>query len=386
MQSKLFYNSALCKSGWKVALLFVIVYSITWMTSCTDDDHNNDVPVIKGKITSYNEFGAAMLDFTEDDMRKSGFTLGDLITITINGKEIDMPYYDGFYTRNGEFLCVAYPTYPSICFTANNIGLPQELAGLEGHEVTIRMKEKGGKLDVQQALSMKYTYKRIDYPSDEAFANAREVKCGNIAAHTLYRSSSPFCNDIKRAFYVSQFLEQEKVRTVLNLADTEENMLSYDMPPYSRALWEQGNVLLCPLKADPTADDYNKRLIAALKQLPLMPAPYLVHCMEGKDRTGYVCALLEGLCGASYDEIVADYLTTYDNFYKVTPAKDPDVCNALVSLRLHTCLMYYADVNDEAKLPNTDYSKAFSNYLLTHGMSQQQLDALVQALTVSNQQ
>ena len=38
-----------------------------------------------------------------------------------------MPYYDGFYTRNGEFLCVAYPTYPSICFTANNIGLPKEL-------------------------------------------------------------------------------------------------------------------------------------------------------------------------------------------------------------------------------------------------------------------
>ena len=135
-----------------------------------------------------------------------------------------------------------------------------------------------------------------------------------------------------------------------------------------------------------TDDDYNKRLIEALKQLPLMPAPYLVHCMEGKDRTRYVCALLEGLCGASYDEIVADYLTTYDNFYKVTPSKNPDVCNALVSLRLHTCLMYYADVNDEAKLPNTDYAKAFSNYLLTHGMSQQQLDALVQALTVSNQQ
>lgn len=72
-----------------------------------------------------------MLDFTEADMAKVGFTLGDVISITINGKEIVMPYYDGFYTRNGEYLCVAYPTYPSICFTANNIGLPQELTGLE---------------------------------------------------------------------------------------------------------------------------------------------------------------------------------------------------------------------------------------------------------------
>ena len=34
----------------------------------------------------------------------------------------------------------------------------------------------------------------------------------------------------------------------------------------------------------PTADDYNNRLINALKELPSHPAPYVVHCMEGKDR------------------------------------------------------------------------------------------------------
>ena len=45
--------------------------------------------------------------------------------------------------------------------------------------------------------------------------------------------------------------------------------------------------------------------------------------------------------------------------------------------------MYYAGVSDEAQLPNVDYSKAISSYLLSHGMSSQQLDALVQALTVN---
>ena len=184
---------------------------------------------------------------------------------------------------------------------------------------------------------------------------------------------------------MSEYLQQEKVRTVLNLADTEEKMLSYkDIPPYSLSLWKEGNVILCPLKADPTADDYNNRLIEALKQLPSHPAPYLVHCMEGKDRTGYVCALLEGLCGATYEEIVADYLVTYDNYYYINPAKDPVLCNTLVSLRLNTCLMFYANVSDESQLPNIDYAKAFSSYLLSHGMTQQQLDALVHALTVPN--
>ena len=119
------------QTGLKSAILLAVASLFILTTSCSDDDKDNDEPVIQGVISSYNEFGAAMLDFTEADMAKVGFTLGDVISITIDGKEIVMPYYDGFYTRNGEYLCVAYPTYPSICFTANNIGLPQELTGLE---------------------------------------------------------------------------------------------------------------------------------------------------------------------------------------------------------------------------------------------------------------
>ena len=383
IQSKHSHHSAFMRSGWSAALLFVLVGLLTLATSCSDDDEGNKEPTITGKITSYNEFGAAMLDFTQADMTEAGFTLGDVISITVDDIVLIMPYYDGYYTRNGEYLCVAYPTYPSICFTANNIGLPEELTGLEGHTVVIKMVEKGGRLDVQTALSMSYTLDRKDYPdfTDEQFANARTSKGGRLASGVLHRSSSPFCDDINRAYYVSEYMESEKVKTVLNLADTEEKMKSYDMPPYSRQLWEEGNVILCPLKADPTADDFNKRLIAALKELPTRPAPYIVHCMEGKDRTGYVCALLEGLCGASYEEIVDDYLITYNNFFHLNPGNSPELCNTLVSLRLNTCLMYYAGVSDEAQLSNVDYAKAFSAYLLSHGMNHQQLDALIQVLT-----
>jgi len=379
---------ALLQRGWRSVLPIVFVSLLTLTTTCSDAG-SAATPMLKGKISSYNEFGAAMLDFTQTDMAKAGFTFGDVISITIDGNiEIVMPYYDGYYARNGEYLCVAYPTYPSICFTTNNTGLPEEFLGLEGHDIIVRMKEKGGKIDVQQALSMKYNNDRANYSdiSDEEFANARTVSVGEITSRILYRTSSPFCNEINRAYYVSEYMEREKVKTVLNLADTEDKMLSYDMPSYSRKLWEGGHVILCPLKADPTADDYNKRLIDALKELPSHPAPYLVHCMEGKDRTGYVCALLEGLCGASYEEIVADYLVTYNNYYKVNPVKDSTLCITLVSLRLNPCLMYYAGINDEAQLPDADYAKAFSSYLLSHGMSQQQLDTLIQALTISKPQ
>ena len=375
------------QNGWRSVLLIVLVSLLPLATSCSEDDDNPvDEPMLKGTITEYNDFGAAFLDITEADMTKAGFTLGDVISITVEDTTIVMPYYDGFYNRNGEYVCVAYPTSPTIRFTANNIGLPSKFMGLEGHSVTIRMQEKGGSLDVQKAMSMTYSYDRNDYPdiSDAAYANARAVIAGNIPSGVLHRSSSPFNNDINRSFYVSQYLDDVQVKTVLDLNDTEEDLLGYvDMPPYSRTLWEGGNVIICTLKTDPTADEYNERLIAALKVLPTHPAPYVVHCMEGKDRTGYVCALLEGLCGATYDEIVADYLVTYDNYYGITPATDADVCNALVSLRLNTCLMFYAGIDDESQLPRVDFATAFADYLLTHGMTRQELNALIQALTTA---
>ena len=285
-QSKSLKSSALSQTCGRSVFLLVLVSLLILATSCSNEDKPIEEPTLKGIISSYNEYDGAMLDFTKADMDKTGFTLGDVISITIDDKTFVMPYYDGYYTPSGELLLVAYPSYPSICFTVCNTGLPKELMGLEGHSVTVKMKEKGGCLDVQTAMSLTYTNSRDKYPtlSNAEFANARAVSTSNIASGVLYRCSTPFTDEICRDNYVSEYLESQKVKTVLNLADTEEKMLSYDMPPFSRTLWEGGNVILCPLKADPTADDFNNRLIAALKELPSRPA-LPMSCIAWRVRT-----------------------------------------------------------------------------------------------------
>ena len=242
-------------------------------------------------------------------------------------------------------------------------------------------KQKNGRSGFTYVNSILAEYEADPATFLEQYANARVIKAGKSANNRLYRSSSPFNSKINRASYVSEYLEREGVKTVLNLADTEAKMQAYDLPSYSHTLWDEGHVILCPLTADPTSDDNNQKLIEALKILPSYPAPYVVHCTEGKDRTGFACALLEGLCGATYEEMVDDYLITYDNYYQVSPIYFPSICEILVMLKLNPYLMYYSGVSDESQLPNIDYAEAFSNFLLSHGMNQQQLEALIQALT-----
>lgn len=43
--------------------------------------------------------------------------------------------------------------------------------------------------------------------------------------------------------------------------------------------------------------------------------PYYIHCVEGKDRTGFVLAVLEGFASATYEEITSDFMKSYYNFY-----------------------------------------------------------------------
>ena len=83
---------------------FFLVSLLVLVTSCSDGNNTNEEPMLKGIISTYNEYDGAMLDFTKADMEKAGFTLGDLVSITLDDKTFVVPYYDGYYTRSGEFL------------------------------------------------------------------------------------------------------------------------------------------------------------------------------------------------------------------------------------------------------------------------------------------
>ncbi len=358
-----------------------LLLCIMLLGACADinDNHNKELQAI---VSGYGPFDEIVLTVSLEDMQKAGFAPGDCITATIGDKVFDLPYHTGYFTHTGELLIVDYPHSTNTVISATNASVRDRLPGLENYTVRLVLKEKGRYLDVEKTLGMKYSNNRDDFGSDEEFANAREVTTTGMARGILYRTASPFDNTYNRAPFVSEFLKNNGVKTVLNLSDNATVIGQYkNIPAYSKQMIEAGNVVLCKLDANFRGENFNKTLVSGLVEMMNHPAPYVIHCTEGKDRTGYACALLEALAGASYDEICDEYLVTYDNYFHITPENNPKACRLLLELRLEDVMLFFCGLDDASQLGSIDLSLAVQQHLLRYGMSQKQVQNLKNLLT-----
>jgi hypothetical protein len=58
-------------------------------------------------------------------------------------------------------------------------------------------------------------------------------------------------------------------------------------------------------------EDFGKKLNRGVKFIIDQKGPYLIHCMQGVDRTGFFVMLLEMMAGATKTEIVDDYMASF---------------------------------------------------------------------------
>lgn len=328
------------------------------------------------------EFGGVYITSTIEDFNALGYRYGDSVDIAFsNGYTLtDQPYYNGYYTENGESLLVAYPGYDYIKAGINNGDDLWEIAGLvEDDTATVTLHERGKYLDIQNARDIHYTDAREDYASDEIFANFRAVSVTGLKANTLYRSASPCDNQHNRAACVDALIREAGVQCILNLADNEEKIAGYLADerfdtPYFRSLYEAGNVLPISLNMNFASPDFQQKLAGGLTALAEKEGPYLVHCTEGKDRTGFVCLLLEALCGAGYGEIIQDYMITYDNYYGINQTDDADRYAVIVEHVLDPMVQVVA--GEGADIRTADLKACAEAFLLNAGMTEQQIAAL----------
>lgn len=335
-----------------------------------------NTPNVKGTVTQIEKYGHALSNITIADFNALGFKFGDMVTVIFNnGFVLEAPYLDGYLVNAGDPLVRAYPGQTNIAVCIN-YGKLNQIAQVDvGSSFTIMMSTPGGYLTQYEIRKLVRSNKREDYASDEIFANFRAIEVGSIAKGVLYRSSSPIDNQLGRAAYADRLIKDAGIATVVNLSDSADAMKTYlaakdFASPYYADLVQKNQVIFLNMNLAYASDEFRANVIKGLAFMASHDGPYLFHCTEGKDRTGFVAALIEALMGATKDQIVADYMQSYINYYNVEPN------TAKYDLISQDVLSMLKVITGASDLDKADLAAGARDYLLRGGMKAEQIDAL----------
>lgn len=345
-----------------------------------------DDGLLSAEVIEIKDHGHLLLGVDGTDFEKAGLKLGDVVTVSFDDQELEMACFNGYYSNPGETMIRVKSLEDPISVCINYGNFAKEYGVELGDQITVTLKEAGAALDLQNLYNLTYSDSRVDYKSDEVFANFRSVVGGRLGEGKLYRSASPIDNDHNRAPYVNRFVEEAGVVTVLNLANANEDIEAFFEvegfeSDYYRDLYESGQVFALDLTANFFTEEFAQSLVPGFEYLADNEPPYLLHCKEGKDRAGFASMILASLMGASLDEIVADYMITYTNYYAITEFNEVTTYQALIENNLFTMIRYVAGLENDAPLEGVDLEQAATQYLLDAGMDAEKLEQLKEKLS-----
>ena len=367
------------------ALISVFCLCLLFTAYGSDSSQEGEeTPLLKDCALTHKRGGSGIdLEISIDDFNGLGFEYGDSVDLAFSNGYVmkEIPYFTGYFSEPYTPLLLAYKGNENIRAAINYGEDLWNVAGLEeGDTVSVSIHEKGAWLAEQKANNISYSDEREDFPSDEAFSNFREVTVGNIKNGLMYRSASPCDNRRNRASCTDALAAKTGINCIVDLADSDEAIEGFFASddfdsPFFKEMYTDNAVLPLSLFMNYLDDNFQKALGDGLTAMSQKKGPYLIHCLEGKDRTGFVCMLLEALCGASYQEIVDDYMLSYDNYYGINKESDPARYGMIKSQNID--VMLKAVVSDESiDISRADLSEYAKDYLLRIGMDAQAIEQL----------
>ena len=272
--------------------------------------------MIRSKIVHIDTAGNASLEIKRKDLALQNINLGDAVYLRVDTALVkDLPCLSGHYCASLKPVLLSKPN--GIVISVRHGDARQSFGLKEGQEVTIGLSQPQKYWEQENAYSFSEIKKRLNTMSLEAFANFRPLFKNS---DQFYRSSSPFDNAYGRAKSVVQCVNKYQIRTIIDVADSaadfHQNLLTAHI---------KSKKLLCGCKIYPVGDDsglfsaqFQNTVRRALELIVDNRGPFLIHCRAGKRRSGFICAILQGLAGMSADAIMDDYMISYRNNNGVT--------------------------------------------------------------------
>ena len=383
-------------------IILALCFTVSCATKVTTEPVVEEVKALESSVSDIQKYGNLVLSITKSDMDSIGAEYGDVFTISFGDQVLQAPYCTSYsdvdlgnlvLRNDGDVMILAINMgdFASTYGIATKVTNPdktyewvfEEGKKLEDVTLTLVLSGKGEYRDQYLIHQLSRTNDRNDYSSDAVFANFRGIKGGNLGSGALYRSSSPVNNEIGRAKYADELAEENKINTVMNLADSSDAVEGYFKEegfasPYYKSLYERGQVIALNMGVSFKTREFQAALVEGLTFLSNNEGPYLVHCNEGKDRAGFTSALLSALMGLSYDEIAADYMTSYENYYHVE--KGTEQYEAVKRSNIDSMLSFIAGVEAD-NLSSVDLSAKAEEFLLAIGMEKANIDTLKSKLS-----
>lgn len=343
---------------------------------------------VKSTVTRDAKYKSAVTAVTPETFEKKGFHLGDSCDVFFeNGYSLtDVPYYDGFYVNEGDPVIVDNASTPTLLITLDNTGIWDAASLREGDTVTIRLHEKGKYASVQDVLSLRYSLDRADYESDAVFCNFRAMSGGDLKKDFFYRGASPVNDRYQRAALTDALIAEAGICFEMDLSETDEETAALlaengRESSYAMSLYENNRAVMLGLGLDYHSAEYRQSVAEGFRQMMRSDGPVYIHCVEGKDRTGFVCILLEALAGASYDEMLEDFMETYRNYYSVDRASTPERYRSIVELYFEDFIRCLLLSDNGSAEESVSYSEGSARYLLSGGMTEEEVRQLKMFLT-----
>ena len=342
-------------------------------------------------VANTQKYGNVVLDLKCTDLLAGGYAYGDVLNVSFLDRKLALPlcsYYPDVDPGAPGIFAVETETNVNLAINmkdfATSYGIAVKTPMPDGSEVwipaagvgesfavEISMKEPGGYYADYLVHQISYVDDREAYPrlTDEQFANFRPVLTTGMGAGKLYRSASPVDPLHNRNTYADAAIRNAGVNVIMNLVDTEKELKSFE--GLERSYYVKQKYIVLNMGVDFEAPDFRQKLAAGLRFFAENPGVYEVHCTEGKDRAGFVSAILECLMGASYDEVIADYMVTFYNYYGITP-EDPKY-QAILNGNIVKSLQTAFGVKD---LKRADLAKEAAEYLRQIGLRDDEIAAL----------
>ena len=367
--------------------VFIACLMLLQLSACTQPENPSDQSdTVCATVIEIEKYGHAVLDISTADLAALGFELGDIVSVRFGSYQANMPFYDGYYVNSGEVMLRGLKPEANVAICINYGKFYEETGIAVGDTVEISMVEKAGMLEIQKLCSLQYSEDRADYPDDATFANFRAVTIGRIGAGKLYRTASPINNKHGRAGYANALIASVGVATVLNLADSAEDIEEYRQADdfasqYYLALYESGHVMALDLGGDFFSSSFAASVADGLTFLAHNEPPYCLHCTEGKDRAGFTTMLLGALMGAELEEIIDDYMISFYNYYGIDKETQPKRYEIVLETNLLAMLYHITGVDTYEELAAVDLEAAVTTYLLDAGMTEDDILLLKEKLS-----